>query len=231
MGACIATFLAASGVAWVTCLDTGTAEAADVTPAGLGADDVGASRAAGVARAVRRVAPEVRTANEAGRLPDLAVLTGRPDQVLLAALMRDRVPHLVVDADEAIGAVGPLVLPGRSACVRCVDLSKAARDPAWPRILAQASGAGGGPAATRACDTALAAATAALATAQALAFLDRAGQPAAPTARSRSCCPTGSGSAAAGRRTRPAAAGRASPVRPRRLRSRRCQGRRRRCRR
>src|ERR1700729_3416871 len=165
VGACAATFLAASGVAWVSCTDTGLTAPADVTPGGLGTADVGASRAAGVAAAVHRVAPEVRTANDARRVPDLAVVTGRPDPVLLAALMRDRVPHLVVHADEAIGVVGPLVLPGRSTCVRCVDLCKAARDPAWPRIRPQASGIGGAPAGTQACDTVLAAATAALATA------------------------------------------------------------------
>ena len=78
VGACVATFLAASGVAWVSCLDTGTAEPADVTPAGLGAADVGTSRAAAVARAVRRVAPEVRTADDRGRLPDLAVIAAGP---------------------------------------------------------------------------------------------------------------------------------------------------------
>jgi ThiF family len=176
VGACVATFLAASGVAWVSCLDTGVAEAADVTPAGVAADDVGTGRAAAVARAVHRVAPEARTADDARRLPDLAVITGRPDPVLLAALVRNRVPHLAVHADEAIGVVGPLVLPGRSACVRCLDLSRAARDPAWPRILAQAGS--GWSASTQACDTVLAAATAALAAAQALAFIDRACEPA-----------------------------------------------------
>ncbi|HVT68850.1 MAG TPA: ThiF family adenylyltransferase, partial [Trebonia sp.] len=158
VGACAATFLAASGVAWVSCVDSGPAEAGDVTPAGLGADDVGASRTAGVARAVHRVAPEVRTSDDARRLPDLAVIAGWPDPLLLAALTRSSVPHLVVRADEAIGTVGPLVVPGRSACVRCVDLSKAARDPAWPRILAQASDPGGGLAGTQACGTVLAAA-------------------------------------------------------------------------
>jgi hypothetical protein len=179
VGACVATFLAASGVAWVSCVDTRAAAAADVTPAGLGTADVGRNTAAGVARAVHRVAPEARTADDARRLPDLAVITGRGDPVLLAALMRDRVPHLVVNADEAIGTVGPMVVPGRSACVRCVDLSKAARDPAWPRILAQVSGTGDQPAATQACDTVLTAATAALAAAQSLAFIDRACEPAA----------------------------------------------------
>jgi len=182
VGACVATFLAASGVAWVSCVDTSTAEAADVAPAGLGTADVGHSRAAGVAQAVHRVAPEVRTADDARRLPDLAVITGRGDPLLLAGLVRDRVPHLLVNADEAIGVVGPLVVPGRSACVRCVDMSKAARDPAWPRILAQASGSSAQTAATQACDTVLAAATAALAAAQSLAFIDRACEPAAMSA-------------------------------------------------
>jgi hypothetical protein len=70
-------------------------------------------------------------------------------------------------------------VPGRSACARCVDLSKSERDPAWPMILAQVSGIGAAPAATRACDTVLAAATAALATAQALTLIDRSGEPAA----------------------------------------------------
>ena len=178
VGACIATFLAASGVAWVSCLDTGTTAPADITPGGLGVADVGAKRSAGVARAVHRVAREARTADDPRRLPDLAVLTGRPDPVVLDELMRHRVPHLVVHADEAIGVVGPLVLPGRSACVRCLDLSKTARDPAWPRILAQAGGAGGPLTVPQACDTVLAAATAALATAQALMLIDRAGEPA-----------------------------------------------------
>jgi bacteriocin biosynthesis cyclodehydratase domain-containing protein len=177
VGACVATLLAASGVAWVTCRATGPAVPADIAPAGLGAADVGADRAAGVARAVHRVAREVRTADDAKRLPDLAVLAGRADPVLLAGLMRDRVPQLSVWADEAIGVVGPLVQPGRSACLRCVDLSKAARDPAWPVILAQAGGSGEFPVSPRACDTVLAAATAALAAAQALAFIDRTGPP------------------------------------------------------
>lgn len=178
VGAAIATFLAASGVSWVGCLDSGTAEDADVTPAGLGPADVGTSRATGAARAVRRIAPEVRTDNDTSQLPTLAILTGWPDPLVVTALMRDRVPHLVVRADEAIGVVGPFVLPGRTACGRCVDLGKTDRDPAWPRILAQAS-SGVPPAATQACDTVLAAATAALAAAQALTRIDRTGEPAA----------------------------------------------------
>jgi bacteriocin biosynthesis cyclodehydratase domain-containing protein len=135
---------------------------------------VGAPRAAGVDRAVYRVARETRTADDPGRLPDLAVLAGHPDPVDVAELMRGRVPHLAVRAEEAIGVVGPLVEPGRSACLRCADLARAARDSAWPVILAQAGGQDGTATSPQACDTVLATATAALAAAQALTFIDRA---------------------------------------------------------
>jgi hypothetical protein len=104
-------------------------------------------------------------------LPDLAILAGRHPMELRASLMRDQVPHLAVAADEAIGVVGPLVIPGRTACLRCLDLTRAERDPAWPLILAQLEGRESDPCA---CDAPLAAAVSALAAAQVLAFIDRA---------------------------------------------------------
>jgi bacteriocin biosynthesis cyclodehydratase domain-containing protein len=87
--------------------------------------------------------------------------------------MSERIPHLAVSASEAIGVVGPLVIPGRSACLRCLDLARTDRDPAWPLILAQLASRQADP---PACDAALAAAVAAHATAQALAFIDRPAQ-------------------------------------------------------
>ena len=103
-------------------------------------------------------------------LPDLAILAGRPPMDLRASLMRDEVPHLAVAADEAIGVVGPLVIPGRTACLRCLDLARTDRDPAWPLILAQLASREPDP---LACDAPLAAAVAAHAAAQALGFIDR----------------------------------------------------------
>ncbi len=88
-------------------------------------------------------------------------------------------PHLAASASEAIGVVGPLVLPGRSACLRCLDLTRAERDPAWPLILAQLAGQSG--ADPLACDTVLATMVAAQAAAQALAFLDLGAEAAAVT--------------------------------------------------
>jgi hypothetical protein len=111
------------------------------------------------------------------RRPDLVILADSPRRELPAALVRRMVPHLTASASEAIGVVGPLVLPGRSACLRCLDLARAERDPAWPLILAQlASRANADP---LACDTVLATMVAAQAAAQALAFLDQGAEAAA----------------------------------------------------
>ncbi len=103
--------------------------------------------------------------------PGLAVLVGRPELGPAEALRRSGVPHLAVSANEAIGIVGPLVRPGITACLRCVELTRAERDPAWPLLLAQLSGRSAQP---NACDAALATAVAAQAAAQAIAFADRA---------------------------------------------------------
>jgi bacteriocin biosynthesis cyclodehydratase domain-containing protein len=172
-GANVATLLAAAGVGRVACTDPAAAEPDDLAPAGLILTDLGEPRGEAAARAIKRIAPETRT-GDAGAVPDLVLLTGPagayPSPDLTAALMRERVAHLAVRADEAIGVVGPLVRPGRSACLRCVDLRKADADPAWPKVLAQATCARPRP---QACDVVLAAMTATLAAAQALVLIDQ----------------------------------------------------------
>jgi ThiF family len=172
VGSSIATLLAAAGIGHVSCRDDGTAFAADLTPAGLCAADIGEPRSAGAARAVRRSAPEARTEDDTRR-PDLAVLTVSHGPELAARLLAGGVPHLAAAAGEAIGVVGPLVIPGRSACLRCLDMARAARDPAWPVVLAQLAGR---PLSTAACDCVLATSVAAQASAQVLAFVDRGGR-------------------------------------------------------
>ena len=99
------------------------------------------------------------------------MLTGGYQPELPGTLVAGNVAHLSVAASEAIGVVGPLVIPGRTSCLSCVDMARTDRDPAWPLILAQACGRAPHPAA---CAAVLAAAVAAQATAQVLAFLDRA---------------------------------------------------------
>ncbi|MFD7920190.1 ThiF family adenylyltransferase [Streptomyces sp. NPDC059740] len=94
-----------------------------------------------------------------------------PDPLLLEPLMEAGAPHLFVGVMEGTGLVGPLVVPGRSACSRCWELGRTDIEPAWPRLLAQwrSGRAVQGVAAT---DAALATLVAGLASVQALAFLD-----------------------------------------------------------
>jgi len=169
VGSVIATLLAAAGIGHVSSRDPGTVSAADLIPGGLSEADIGAPRSAGVASAIRRTAPGTRTDDDARR-PDLAVLTGRHGPELAAGLLADEVPHLTATAGEAIGVVGPLVIPGRSACLHCLDLARAGRDSAWPQVLAQIIGR---QPSTPACDCVLAASVAAQACAQVLMFVDR----------------------------------------------------------
>jgi hypothetical protein len=103
-------------------------------------------------------------------MPDLVILAGRQPVERLAQLARERVPHLAVMAGEAIGVVGPLVVPRRTACLLCLDYFRAGNDPAWPLILAQLGRRSPEP---PACDAVLAAAVAAQAAAQALMAIDK----------------------------------------------------------
>ncbi|HKN95791.1 MAG TPA: hypothetical protein VJX10_01645, partial [Pseudonocardiaceae bacterium] len=79
------------------------------------------------------------------------------------------VPHLMVHAAEGTGVVGPLVVPGRTSCLRCVDLHNTDADPCWPAVAAQLADH------PQPADLASAQATAAFAAGQALRFLHGSG--------------------------------------------------------
>lgn len=67
----------------------------------------------------------------------LAASVGEPDRGLLDPLVREGVPHLVARVLDGSAVIGPYVVAGRSACLRCLDLHDADRDPLRPRLLAQ----------------------------------------------------------------------------------------------
>ena len=54
-----------------------------------------------------------------------------------AALLGAGIPHLAATAGADRAVVGPLVVPGRSACLRCLELHRTDRDPLWPTVVAQ----------------------------------------------------------------------------------------------
>ena len=77
----------------------------------------------------------VPTAAGAGVM--LVAGVGEPDRDLLDPYVRDGVPHLVVRLTESDAVVGPFVVPGRTACLRCVDAHHAEADVRWPLLVAQ----------------------------------------------------------------------------------------------
>ncbi|MEA5364252.1 hypothetical protein VA596_32300 [Amycolatopsis sp., V23-08] len=104
--------------------------------------DLGRPRGQAVAELLRRVDPRVRVTRLHDRYPDLVLLTDAivPAPEVVAELMEDGVPHLAVRVRDGTGIVGPLVVPGRSSCLRCADLHRTDLDPCWPRVAGQLAG-------------------------------------------------------------------------------------------
>ncbi|MFJ3581122.1 TOMM precursor leader peptide-binding protein [Streptomyces sp. NPDC090127] len=186
VGAMIAALLSASGVGRVDVLDSGSVAPWEVAPGGLPAEAVGERRAAAAHRLVARSAPggrppraPRRATGELGRDPGLSLVLVTPRDGLAAYLpdpipaegwIATGTPHLYAGVVEATGVVGPLVLPGGTACARCAQEERTDREPVWPRMLAQWRS---GPATeVPPCDLGLAATVAGLAVSHALAFLD-----------------------------------------------------------
>lgn len=67
----------------------------------------------------------------------LLVAVGEPPREVLDPWMRRGTEHLLVRLTEGTAVVGPFVLPGRTACLRCVDGHHTDADPAWPLLVTQ----------------------------------------------------------------------------------------------
>ncbi|MFE3095504.1 TOMM precursor leader peptide-binding protein [Streptomyces sp. NPDC059248] len=186
VGASVAALLSAAGVGGVEVLDGGCTEPGDVAPGGLPAGAVGERRDLAARRLVRRAAPTRPPRSAPGGAADasgepglaLVLVCPRdglgayvPDPALSADWVAGGVPHLYAGVVEATGVVGPLVLPGGTACAGCLELGRTDRDPDGPRLLAQWR-SGGRRVPVPACDLSLASTVAGLAAAHALSFLD-----------------------------------------------------------
>lgn len=170
--ASIGSVLAAAGVGRIDLPLEGEVRLWQTMPGGLLIGDEGRRRADAAGTAIRAAAPEVDVgAGGDERAPDLVVLAGSrpPDEALRERLHADGVPHLLVGVDAVRAVIGPLVVPGRTSCLRCADLHRIDRDPAWPALAAQLATA---PARFEPSDVALCTAASGIAALQALAFLD-----------------------------------------------------------
>ena len=176
VGAPLAVTLATAGIGAVDVVDDDVTRPQDTGVGGLGLPDVGRPRGQAARELVHRAAPS------SSRLPvvrpDLVVLASGRDDVRERArrLVLEGTAHLLVEVRGATGVVGPLVLPGRTPCLRCLDLTRSDLDPAWPLLSHQLPAAGED---ERGCDGPLALAVAAQAAMQVLAMADGTTVPAA----------------------------------------------------
>lgn len=163
----VACGLVLAGVGTVHVRAVGTVREGDLGTGHLDADR-GSSRVDALVAAVHRLVPTARAGPPPSRsradLTVLADIVGPPERA--AALVRRGSPHLLVRLRDGTGVVGPLVLPGRSACLACLELHRAELDPGWPAVAEQLADRPG------TADPACVTATTGLATAQALAALD-----------------------------------------------------------
>ena len=128
--------LAAAGIGRLTVSSQPTC--AEISPftAGLGAT-------ATMRAVVERCSPSTVVQEISSRVsahpPHVVVLADRQHQQAqdTEALVAADVPHLLVHAVGHRIAVGPLVVPGVTACLRCIYLSRRDRDPTWSRQSAQ----------------------------------------------------------------------------------------------
>ena len=64
----------------------------------------------------------------------------RVDPRRAATFMRDDVVHLPLALDGGRARIGPVVRPGRTACLTCLDADRRRDDPQWPIVAAQLMG-------------------------------------------------------------------------------------------
>jgi bacteriocin biosynthesis cyclodehydratase domain-containing protein len=173
IGPVLAALLAASGVRRVHLRGTGVADAADAAVGGLLPDDEHRPYATAAAAAIRRAAPESDTRPIATQHPpDLIVLADGPKATAPAPpSARRRSPALLpVALRDGTAIIGPLVVPGVTACLNCVERHRLDRDPRWPVLAAQlATRFGAEPEASQAVVATTAAGIAAM---QVLSYLD-----------------------------------------------------------
>lgn len=135
----VSCLLAAAGIGWIHTPARGRVRPQDCGTGYLEAD-IGRHRAGAAERAVERMSSSVRTTPlPPSRAPDLVVLADAavPDPQLVASLSAAGTRHLVVRVREGTGWIGPMVVPGRTSCLRCLDLHRTDRDPCWPQVAAQ----------------------------------------------------------------------------------------------
>lgn len=137
-----AVLLATAGVGHVDSRASGTVTVRDLG-SGFTESELGLSKRRAMIEAIKRANPATGTRKLLGkRIPDLVILADAvvAEPAIVGDLLGARTPHLQARVRDGIGIVGPLVLPGRTSCLRCADLHRADIDHCWPKLACQLAG-------------------------------------------------------------------------------------------
>jgi bacteriocin biosynthesis cyclodehydratase domain-containing protein len=132
----VAGLMAARSAARVDLVSCGSAEAVTVTAALRRLLTAAGLRARVLPHATPPEKPDGDRPDD-GHHAGALVAVGEPDREQLDAWMRAGVPHLLLRISEGHALIGPFVLPGQTACLRCLDAHHTDVDPAWPLLVTQ----------------------------------------------------------------------------------------------
>ncbi|WP_409495593.1 TOMM precursor leader peptide-binding protein [Amycolatopsis sp. cmx-11-12] len=138
----IAVLLANAGIGHIDVRASGTVRERDLG-SGYTEAEIGMFRRDAMTQVVRRAGGETSTSRlYSDHQPELVLLTDAvvPAPEVVDELVQNGISHLPVRVRDGIGIVGPLVVPGRSSCLRCADLHRARADETWPRVASQLAG-------------------------------------------------------------------------------------------
>lgn len=191
-GAALAAVLVSAGLGTILLEDDRAVGAADVGPGAFALSDIGLARSIAVRRQLLRIDPgtQAHVVHDGGASApgpaclDLAVMVGHDtaSAETAARFLAAERPHLFVLLREQDGTIGPLVVPGETACAECVDRNRTVVDPQWLDVSSQlaakaAHPPGRKPRAEHLENVALAMTLAGAAATQILLFLDAVNQP------------------------------------------------------
>lgn len=129
IGSSIMALLSASGIGAVKGCDPRKVASVDVAGSTYRMSDVGDERQTIAHSVARDCAPlEPRRPKT---FADLIIMTSYPTPEDLLSLGLQARPHLLVHSDPTSAVVGPLVLPSKSPCARCISLQRAETDEQW----------------------------------------------------------------------------------------------------
>ncbi|HET6624765.1 MAG TPA: TOMM precursor leader peptide-binding protein [Nocardioidaceae bacterium] len=107
----------------------------------------GNAAGAGLAEELRTLSRDAGLRVTTATAPDVVAVVGvgEPTREIVDGWMRAGTPHLPVRLVEGSATVGPFVVPGSTACLRCLDAHHTDVDPSWPLLVMQYAAASARP--------------------------------------------------------------------------------------